>query len=177
MWVCTLRKKVTINQVITMLATSKNVLFPGHNHLLTTGADDPSVTWWIVAFGGSGITPDKGHITHLVCYGLLLSLVSMTSTKYLPWVQSLSKSLHINQPDRLHCLLMMLVSRYHCRLMTTSLQLDGVKRVWGREGRQKSSSPAPIPEKAENTALVSRFMRCSDVSEPNLNLNMKSELP
>ena len=24
----------------TMLATSKNVLFPGHNHLLTTGDDD-----------------------------------------------------------------------------------------------------------------------------------------
>ena len=23
-----------------MLATSTNVLFPGHNHLLTTGADD-----------------------------------------------------------------------------------------------------------------------------------------
>ena len=26
-----------------MLATSKNVLLPGHNHLLTTGADDPSL--------------------------------------------------------------------------------------------------------------------------------------
>ena len=25
-----------------MLATSKNVLFLGHNHLLTTGTDDPS---------------------------------------------------------------------------------------------------------------------------------------
>ena len=24
-----------------MLVTSKNVLFPGHNHLLTTGVDDP----------------------------------------------------------------------------------------------------------------------------------------
>ena len=36
-----LRKKATIHQVTTMLATSKNVLFPGHNHLLTTGADDP----------------------------------------------------------------------------------------------------------------------------------------
>ena len=29
-----------------MLATSKNVLFPGHNHLLTTGADDP--TLWLL---------------------------------------------------------------------------------------------------------------------------------
>ena len=27
-----------------MLATSKNVLFPGHNYLLTTGTDDPSLT-------------------------------------------------------------------------------------------------------------------------------------
>ena len=26
-----------------MLATSKNVLFPGHNHLLTTSTDDPSL--------------------------------------------------------------------------------------------------------------------------------------
>ena len=24
-----------------MLATSKNILFPGHNHLLTTSSDDP----------------------------------------------------------------------------------------------------------------------------------------
>ena len=33
----TLRKKATIHQVTTILATSKNGLFPGHNHLLTTG--------------------------------------------------------------------------------------------------------------------------------------------
>ena len=26
-----------------MLATSKNVLFPGYNHLLTTSTDDPSL--------------------------------------------------------------------------------------------------------------------------------------
>ena len=36
-------KKATVHQVTTMLATSKNVLFPGHNHLLTTGTDDPSL--------------------------------------------------------------------------------------------------------------------------------------
>ena len=29
-----------------MLAIFKTVLFPGHNHLLTTGADDPSPSWW-----------------------------------------------------------------------------------------------------------------------------------
>ena len=37
------RKKATIHQVTTMLATSKNVLFAGPNHLLTTGADDPTL--------------------------------------------------------------------------------------------------------------------------------------
>ena len=31
-----LRKKAILHQVTNMLATSKNVLFPGHNHLLTT---------------------------------------------------------------------------------------------------------------------------------------------
>ena len=36
-------KTATIHQVTTMLATSKNVLFPGHSHLLTTGADDPTL--------------------------------------------------------------------------------------------------------------------------------------
>ena len=27
-----------------MIATSENVLFPGYNHLLTTGTDDPLLT-------------------------------------------------------------------------------------------------------------------------------------
>ena len=39
----TLCKKTTIHQVITMLSTSKNVLFPGHNHLLTTSTDEPTL--------------------------------------------------------------------------------------------------------------------------------------
>ena len=38
--VASLGKKATIHQVTTMLATSKNVLFPGSKHLLTTGTDD-----------------------------------------------------------------------------------------------------------------------------------------
>ena len=38
----TLSKKATIHQVATMLATSKNVLFPSHNHMLATCADDRS---------------------------------------------------------------------------------------------------------------------------------------
>ena len=38
------QKKTTIHQIITMHATSKVVLYPGHNHLLTTCTDDPC--WW-----------------------------------------------------------------------------------------------------------------------------------
>ena len=38
-------KKATIHQATAMLATSKNVLFPGHNDLLTTGTDD--LTLWL----------------------------------------------------------------------------------------------------------------------------------
>ena len=36
-------KQTTIHQLTTMLSTSENVLFPSHNHLLTTGADDPTL--------------------------------------------------------------------------------------------------------------------------------------
>ena len=47
------KKKPTIHQVTTMLATSENALLSGHNHLLTTNTDEVVsmvVTWWIVAF-------------------------------------------------------------------------------------------------------------------------------
>ena len=39
-WLC---EKATVYQVTTMLTTSKSVLFPGHNHLLSTGTDDPTL--------------------------------------------------------------------------------------------------------------------------------------
>ena len=39
----TLGQNATIHQVTTVLDTSKNVLFPGPNHLQTTGVDDPSL--------------------------------------------------------------------------------------------------------------------------------------
>ena len=38
-----------------MLATSTNVLFPGHNHLLTTGIEDPSLV------GARAITKMSDH--------------------------------------------------------------------------------------------------------------------
>ena len=50
-----LGKNATIHQLTTMLSTSKNVLFPGHNNLLTTGADDHSLA------GAWEITKMKGH--------------------------------------------------------------------------------------------------------------------
>ena len=39
----TLGKKATIHQLTTMLDTFTNVLFPGHNQMLTTGADDQTL--------------------------------------------------------------------------------------------------------------------------------------
>ena len=36
-------EKNTIHQITTMLSICKYVLFPGHNHLLITGADDTSL--------------------------------------------------------------------------------------------------------------------------------------
>ena len=38
-------QKATIHQLTAMLSASKNVLFPGHNHLLAFGADGP--TLWL----------------------------------------------------------------------------------------------------------------------------------
>ena len=37
-----------------MLASSKNVLFPGHNHLLTSGTDNPSLVGTRVIIKVSG---------------------------------------------------------------------------------------------------------------------------
>ena len=50
----TLCKKVTIHQVTTMLTTSHNVLFPGHNHP-AKGTDDPSLA------GARAIIKVSGH--------------------------------------------------------------------------------------------------------------------
>ena len=47
-------QKATIHQVTTVLATSKNVLFSGHSHLLTSGTDDSSLTGTQVIIKVSG---------------------------------------------------------------------------------------------------------------------------
>ena len=49
-----LDKKATIHHLI----TSKNVLFPGHNHLLTTAADDSSL---LIITGAWVIIKVLGH--------------------------------------------------------------------------------------------------------------------
>ena len=41
--IASLRQNATRHQVTSILATSKSVLFPGHNHLLTTGTDDSTL--------------------------------------------------------------------------------------------------------------------------------------
>ena len=43
-----------------MRANSKKVLFPGHNHVLTTGTDDAD-TWIITLAGGQVIIKVLGH--------------------------------------------------------------------------------------------------------------------
>ena len=45
-------QKAIIHQVTIMLATSKTVLFSGPNHLLTTGADYPSLYLLIIKVKG-----------------------------------------------------------------------------------------------------------------------------
>ena len=54
-------KKLTIHQVTTMIATSKNVLFPGHNHLLTTGTDDRRLNLIITERQQGLISKVSGH--------------------------------------------------------------------------------------------------------------------
>ena len=39
----TAQKKPAIHQALMMLVTSKNILFLGHNPLLTTGTNDPTL--------------------------------------------------------------------------------------------------------------------------------------
>ena len=64
-------QKSIIHQAATMLPTSKNALFPGHSHLLTTGTDEPSLAgvwaiiklldhqyWWLAA---GGYDLETGH--------------------------------------------------------------------------------------------------------------------
>ena len=48
-------QKATIHQLTTILSTSTNVLYSRHNHLLTTGADNPLLA------GAQAIIKVSGH--------------------------------------------------------------------------------------------------------------------
>ena len=65
----TLCKKAPIHQVTTMLATSRNVAFPGHNHLLTTSTDDPAqVKCSAISTGGYDL--ETGHFLKWLAWWL-----------------------------------------------------------------------------------------------------------
>ena len=81
----TVQKNATIHQVTTILATHKNVLFPGHNHLITTGTDDQTLaiitltgTWAIIKVPGhqhrwlaGGYELEMGHFYEWLAWWLL----------------------------------------------------------------------------------------------------------
>ena len=60
-------KTASIDHVTTTLATYKNVLCPCHNHLLTTGADDPTLI--IARAPARVIIKVKGHQHRLLAGG------------------------------------------------------------------------------------------------------------
>ena len=62
-----------------MLATSKNVLFPDHNHLLTTGTDDPSLA------GARVIIKVLGHQYRWLAGGYDLEVHVGHFQKWLAW--------------------------------------------------------------------------------------------
>ena len=54
-------QKAAIHQLTTMLSTSENTLFSGHNHLLTSGVDDLSLAGTRVIIKVKGHQHWKGH--------------------------------------------------------------------------------------------------------------------
>ena len=94
-------KNAIIHQVTIMLATSKNVLFPGHNHLLTTWC------WWL-----DTLIPAKAPASFYVICILTTLLDFNTYPKtgttsvywlfldnshfYVSWVVLMSKSIALN---------------------------------------------------------------------------------
>ena len=67
-------KKAIIHQVTTILATSKNVLFPDHNHLLTPGADHPSIHLSHSCLGNNKSVSVQCWFKHSLFYGNKLCL-------------------------------------------------------------------------------------------------------
>ena len=76
-------QKATIQQVTTMLATSENVLFPGHNHLVTTGY------WWPDTLIIAGAPVEKKEST-------VKKSVPSSSRKYPTWILKNTYYMHLN---------------------------------------------------------------------------------
>ena len=77
-----------VQQVTTMLATSENVLFTGHNHLLTTGTDDRSLT------GTRAIMKVSGHQYQWLAggYDLEIRLLGVASMVVTRWIVAFLRS-------------------------------------------------------------------------------------
>ena len=58
-----------------MLSSSKNVLFPGHNYLLATGADDPTLYLIVAQVPVRVIIKVKGHQHQWLAGGYDLEIV------------------------------------------------------------------------------------------------------
>ena len=70
--------KAIVHQVTTMLTTSENALFSGHNHLLTTGTDDTSLAGAQVIIKVSVISTCQQVV--MIWNRTLLEVVSMVVT-------------------------------------------------------------------------------------------------
>ena len=78
------KKRHYIHQLTTMLSTSKNVLFPGHNHLLNTGTDDP-FTLIITLAGAQAIIKVPGHQHQLLAGGYDLEIGHKVDSMVVSW--------------------------------------------------------------------------------------------
>ena len=98
-------KKNTIHSVTAMLATSENVLFPGHNHqywwhntLIIARVPAFVVTWWIVGFFLSNAPLQPHHMTDALTDHLMLYHKSLHTchTKLISWFSGQVKSVSLS---------------------------------------------------------------------------------
>ena len=83
------KHRVTIYLVTTMLATSKIILFPGHNHLLTTSTDD--LHFWL------SIIKVESHQCRWLVGGYNLEIGHLFKGVWLYWSQ-----VYIRVPSHCH---------------------------------------------------------------------------
>ena len=90
--------KATIHQLTTMQSTSKNVLFPGHNHRLTTGVDDTTLI--IARAPARVIIKVSGHqlyfiITHqLLHINIIIIITTLRNHGYMVYTRDIPSFLY-----------------------------------------------------------------------------------